>query len=355
MTALSAGAPIAEDILQSAIDKARTVDFHEITKAAWEQKLDLETVLDIQSPCKSDNSDMKGIQRVIKNLQNDLERIKRFSNINSAFDALTNEDVEPWKSIKKVINFSATDISGYVKNIMGRVRGWVMNTIQNRAKEILPFLFPGEMPSFLDKLGKGVNGLSCAFAKIIRGLAKTVGNLLLQMLDKFINGPMCLAESFVNNLLNQILGPIEAAIGSALSLINGALSQVAGLANSLFNALDFVTGILNFFKCDDDKACPSVQEISLSGAGQNNPQGGDPVDRNPETQNSSPSDGETTTGDNVTTAGQSNGNANAAQDVKTANDQDALQKQVSPTGEITIKNPRSPEQQRQITNSLELE
>ena len=317
MTALSAGAPIAEDILQSSIDKSRSVDFHEITKSAWEQKLDLETVLDIQSPCKSDNSDMKGIQRVIKNLQNDLERIKRFSNINSAFDALTNENVEPWKSIKKVINFSASDISGYVKNIMGRVRGWVMNTIQNEVKRVLPFLFPGEMPSFLDKLGKGLNGVSCAFAKIIRGLAKTIGNLLLQMLDKFINGPMCLIENFVNNLLNDILGPIESAISSVLEVIGGVLGQVSGLASSLFNALDFVTGILNFFKCDDDKACPSVQEISLSGAGQNNPQGGDPVAPNPSTQNSSPSD-EGGRQSGQYTSGVSQGNANAAQDVRTS-------------------------------------
>lgn len=316
MTALSAGAPISEDILQSAIDKSRSVDFDKITKAAWEQKLDLETVLDIQSPCKSDNSDMKGIQRVIKNLQNDLERIKRFSNVNSAFDALTNEDVEPWKSIKKVINFSATDISGYVKNIMGRVRGWTMNTIQNQVKKTLPFLFPGEMPSFLDKLGKGLNGLSCAFAKIIRGLAKTVGNLLLQMLDKFINGPMCLAENFINNLLNQILGPIESAIGSVLGVINGVLSQVAGLASSLFNALDFVTGILNFFKCDDDKACPSVQEISLSGAGQNNPQGGDPVGPSAGTQPTPSDEGGSQSGQY--SSGVSQGNANAAQDVRTS-------------------------------------
>lgn len=354
MTALVAGAPISENILQSAIDKARTVDFNEITKASWEQKLDLETVIDIQSPCKSDNSDVKGIQRVIKNLQNDIERIKRFSNINSAFDALTNEDVEPWKSIKKVINFSATDISGYVKNIMGRVRGWVLNTVQNKAKELLPFLFPGEMPSFLDALGKGTNILSCAFAKIIRGLAKTIGNLLLQMLDKFINGPMCLAESFINNLLNQILSPIQAAISSVFALIGGALSAIQNLANSLFNALDFITGILNFFKCDDDKACPSVQEISLSGAGSVNPQGGDPVDKNPETQNSSPSDGAQTTGDNVTPAGQGQGNANAAKDYTIDNDSDALQKQVLPDGSITIKNPRTPEQQNQIQDSLTL-
>ena len=315
MSVIPAGSAPTKSIVQSAVDKARTVDFSNITKAAWDQKLDLERVLDIQSPCKSDNSDMKGIQRIIKNMQSDLERIKRFSNVNSAFDALTNENEEPWKSIKKVINFSATDIAGYVKNIMGRVRGWVMNTIQNKVKEVLPFLFPGEMPSFLDKLGKGINGLSCAFAKIIRGLAKTVGNLLLQMLDKFINGPMCLVENFVNNLLNEILGPIQAAISTVLGIIGGALSAVQNLASSLFNALDFITGILNFFKCDDDKACPSVQEITLSGAGQNNPQGGDPTGPNSATQSSSPSD-EGGTQSGQYSSGVSQGNAPAAQDVR---------------------------------------
>ena len=198
---------------------------------------------------------------------------------------------------------------------MGRVRGWVMNTIQNQVKKVLPFLFPGEMPSFLDKLGKGINGLFCAFAKIIRGLAKTVGNLLLQMLDKFINGPMCLIENFVNNLLNQILGPIEAAIKSVLGIIGGALSAIGNLASSLFNALDFITGILNFFKCDDDKACPSVQEITLSGSGQNNPQGGDPVGPNSATQNSSPSDGGGSKSGEYA-AGVSQGSAPAAQDVR---------------------------------------
>lgn len=182
------------------------------------------------------------------------------------------------------------------------------------------------MPSFIDALGKGTNILSCAFAKILRGLAKLVGNLLLQMLDKFINGPMCLAENFVNNLLNQILGPIEAAIGSALALINGflstiggALSAITGIAGQLFNMLDFVTGIFNFFKCDDDKACPSVQEISLSGSGGINPQGGDPVGRNAATQNRSPSDGAATeTGGNTTTSGVGQGDGNATQNVRTS-------------------------------------
>jgi len=314
MSVIPAGSAPSKAIVQRA-DIHHTLDNPEIGRAASEQLEDGKRQEAVQSSCKSDNSDMKGIQLVIKNLQNDLERIKRFSNVNSAFDALTNENEEPWKSIKKVINFSATDIAGYVKNIMGRVRGWVMNTIQNKVKEVLPFLFPGEMPSFLDKLGKGINGLSCAFAKIVRGLAKTVGNLLLQMLDKFINGPMCLAENFVNNLLKQILGPIETAIKSVLAIIGGALAAIQNLATSLFNALDFITGILNFFKCDDDKACPTVDQISLSGAAS---PGGDVPGPNSRTQSSSASDGAQTTVDNATSPGVGNAKSSSEVDARVA-------------------------------------
>lgn len=280
MAVLSSGTPQTQDINQASIPLAHSVDFGEITKAAWQQDIDLKTVVDVQSPCRSDNSSMKGIQRTIKNLQNDLERIKRFSNVNSAVDALVREDQEPGKSIKKLVNFSATDISGYVMNILGNVRAWVLNTVQDQAKKKLPFLFPGEMPSFVDKLDKGLNGISCAFAKILRGLVKLIGNLLIRMLDKFINSPMCFVENFIGNLLKKIMNPIEKAIKSAVKLLDSVLGKVANFSNSLFNALDFVSGFLNFFKCDDDKACPSVQEVTLSGSGQNNPQGGDPVGKN---------------------------------------------------------------------------
>jgi len=257
--------PQGQCIIQSAIDKSRSIDFDEITKFAYQYKDDIRKVYSVASPCKSDNGDTKGIQRTIKNLQNAISTIKRFSNINSAVDALINEDVEPGKTIKKIVSIATTDIAGYAKNIMGRVRGWVMNQIQNGVKKVLPFLFPGEMPSFLDGLGKGINGLSCAFAKIVRGLAKTVGSLLLGLIDKYVNGPMCIVEDFLADLLKGITDPISAAIGAINSFLGSAVGAITNLADSLFNAIDFVTGILNFFKCDDDKACPTQNEISRSG------------------------------------------------------------------------------------------
>lgn len=287
--------PQGQCIIQSAIDKSRSIDFDEITKFAWQYNDDIRKVYSVASPCKSDSTDMKGIQLAIKNLQNAISTIKRFSNINSAVDALINEDVEPGKTIKKVVNVATGDIAGYVKNIMGRVRGWVLNTVQNKAKEILPFLFPGEMPSFLDKLNKATNLLSCVFAKIIRELMKTVGNLLLGLIDRFLNGPMCLVEDFVNGLLKSIMGPIEAALNSVNALLSGVTGAIASIAGSLFNMLDFITGILNFFKCDDDKVCPDQHEITRAGAGVNNDAGGDPQGP-PAGGSPSPSDGAVTPG-----------------------------------------------------------
>jgi hypothetical protein len=290
-------------VIQSAIDKSRSVDFDKITKFAFSYKEDISKVYSVASPCKSDNGDMKGIQLTIKNLQNSLSTILRFSNINSAVGALINENVEPGKTIKKIIDIASSDIGGYVKNIMSGVRGWTLNKVQDEAKKMLPFLFPGEMPAFINKLNEGTNLLSCVFAKITRGLSGLVGNLLLGFIDKFINGPMGLIEEFVGKLLDQILGPIQTAITTINLLLGGITGAIAGIAGSLFNMLDFATGILNFFKCDDDKACPTQSEITRAGAGVNNNAGGDPQG-SPAGGTSSPSDGAATA--NSFTSGQGN-------------------------------------------------
>lgn len=249
----------------SPIDKLHTIGNSKVNYAAALQESDFKLIYSAASSCQQDNSDVKGIQRVIKNLQNAISTIKRFSNINSAVDALINEDVEPGKTIKKIVSVASTDIAGYVKNILGRVRGFVLNQVQNNVKKVLPFLFPGEMPSFIDKLNEGINGLSCAFTKIVRALAKTVGSLLLDLIDKYVNGPLCLVEDFINQLLKKIIDPISDAIGAINSFLGDAVGKVSNLADSLFNAIDFVTGIVNFFKCDDEKSCPIVFEIDRGG------------------------------------------------------------------------------------------
>jgi hypothetical protein len=258
--------PQTVSVSNNSVEYFRTQDSKLDNYASWLYNDDQSKIISIQSSCKSGNTDIKGIQRTIKNLQNEITKFQqfsgRFSNLNSAVGVFINEESGIGKDIKKVLDIATGDISGYVKNILGSVRGWVLNEVQSQAKKLLPFLFPGEMPSFIDNLSKGTNLISCAFAKIVRGLFKTIGNLLSDLIDRYINGPLCLIEDFISSLLDNILDPIINAINSALGFITGAISS---LADSLFNALDFITGILNFFDCDDDKSCPSEDEINLSG------------------------------------------------------------------------------------------
>jgi hypothetical protein len=286
----NATTPPSKGIVQTA-DVNHALTFQEVSKFAYEKDFDLKLPYGIASPCKSDGTDIKGIQRTIKNLQSTLTTIQKFSNLQSVLNELNrNDKKKPGITIKKVLAVATGDIAGYVKNIIGRVRGWVLNKIQNEAKKILPYLFPGEVPSFVDKLDKGINGLSCAFAKIVRGLMATVGNLLLDIVDKYVNGPLCLIEDFIGNLLRKIMDPIQNAINNVLSLLGTAADAIGNIAGNIFNMLDFATGILNFFKCDDDKECPDQHEINRAGGGIGSGSGGDPQGK-PNGGTKSPSDG----------------------------------------------------------------
>lgn len=298
--------PAVTTVLQSAIDKTNLSP--EIIKAYYDQEKDRRIVVPLQSPCKADNTNLKGVDRVLKNMLNQIEEVKKFSNLVSATAGAVGETAN---YIQSLVNNAASEISGYVKNILGGVRGWIMNKVQEQAKKVLPFLFPGEIPSFSNLINKATNGLSCGFNKIVRTLLSTVGGLLTQLLDKYINAPLCIAQDFLGGLLDKVLGSITGVLNSVLgpivSFVGGIAGAVSNLANSLFNALDFVSGILKFFQCDDDKACPVVDELSLSGPGT---PGNDPQGKPPEGSGTpnSPSDRGVTPGSNeqVTASGQAN-------------------------------------------------
>ena len=308
------GPPVTA-VLQSAIDKTHLTP--SAIEAYYKQARDRRIVYPVQSPCKTDNTNVKGVNRVLKNLLNEVEEVKKFSNLVSANASAVGETAA---YIQRLVTNASTEISGYIKNILGGARGWVMNKIQEQAKKVFPFLFPGETPAFTGLINKATNGLSCGFNKIVKGLAKTAGSLLMQLIDKFINAPLCVAQNFVGDLLDGIMSQMSGILSSVLGPLSSFIGDIAGavsnIANSLFNVLDFATGILNFFRCDDDKACPSVQEVSLQGESVNNNQGGNVVGPNQSTQNTTPSDNNPTGGQYAT--GNANGSNNATEQLQTS-------------------------------------
>lgn len=254
-------------------------------KAYLMQDEDKKTIRSLISPCKKKNSEVKGIQRVIKNLLNAVEKLKKFAGEATAFAESIISEVE------SLIDKASEYISSFMKSILNNVMSYIQNKIADGVKKVQGFLFPSEVPAFTSKLESGLEGLNCVFQKIIRGLASIIGALLKNLLDNAINGPLCATEGLISDFLSGgVLDEISGAIDSALTPLKSMITGFSGALNTgenIFNALDFMTGILEFFKCDEEKSCPDYNEINLAGPAL---PGGDPPAPVPG-GNKTPSDG----------------------------------------------------------------
>ena len=241
---------------------------HIRTKSDKEQQRDkeVETPLDATRKCEGRNAEMKGIQLTMKNMVNDIERIKK--DISEAQGIVG--DIQSFAgTIIPYVDNAAFQASKYVKTLLGNARGWTLREVRKKINEVAPFLFPTEISELENKMRKSLGDLSCAFAKIINGLQKTFQGLLNDITNKFINIPMCAAEDIVTKLINGVLDQIVSGITGALepvvAFIKGATGKGLNFLGSAFNLLDIISGIAKFFQCDEKQDCPDYDQINQAG------------------------------------------------------------------------------------------
>lgn len=243
-----------------------TFDTYHINTYAWKtQQEDKNVIKPLASTrkCKKNNSEMKGIQRTIKNLLNDVEKLKKDTTKAQGFIAdaqsLANQ-------IGPFISSAAAEASSFMKTIMGGVRGYILNTIESGVRDAVPFLFPTQVSKFNQEKSKALDTISCVFGKIVSALQNQFQSLLSGILDRFINAPLCAVENLIGGLiddiLNTVLDAVNAALTPVIALISGITGKALNLIMNLFSALDFVSGILSFFSCDEEPSCAEYDEIT---------------------------------------------------------------------------------------------
>ena len=207
--------------------------------------------------CDGPKGELKGIQRHIKNLLRLINKIK--SNANSFIGAasdLTNQ-------ISSLVNDAASLITGLVKGIVDKLRSYVVNKINNGIKDIINFVPPNLQASLNATNDEAIGLLQCVFNKIIGRLFNLVLDLLNQLIDKYINAPMCAVEDFIAKILNNILGDVTSAIDSVLSTINSLIGKASSFIGDVFDALDIITGFLQFLTCEEELDCSMNEEWSF--------------------------------------------------------------------------------------------
>lgn len=239
------------------------------TNAFLQQQKDKQVEEALLSACEKDKSPLKGIRLVMSKLLKGIQEIKKVTGLVSAAAA----DVSSISNrISGLVDQAAGEIGSFMKTILTGVRGWVLKTIGDQFKKIMPFIFENEEQPLNVLKDTAVTAISCVFNKVSGLLKDTFKSLLSQMMDKFINAPLCAAENLLGGFLGGFLSDIADTISSVITPINafiqGIAGQISGIAGSIMNALDFISGIVTFFTCDEEPACPQYDKISLQKAAQ---------------------------------------------------------------------------------------
>lgn len=207
--------------------------------------------------CDGPGGELKGIQGAIQKALATIARIKlaATSHLNAAMSISA--------SISSVVNSTVSFVTALVKKVIEKMRGYVLNKLNNGIKNVATELFPNQRWDFSKAAEESTDTLGCVFNKVIAGLLNLVKKLFSNLVDKYISGPMCAAEDFMGNLISNILGPIVNGIDNVLGSINGILSSIGNVASVAFNILDFVTGLLNFLKCEQTPSCEYKDKWSI--------------------------------------------------------------------------------------------
>jgi hypothetical protein len=226
--------------------------------ASAQQKKDAEVKNSVPNPSTCEKVPLGAIQKQIKNLIADIERIKKTATDWETKVSTKIDNIEG--DIQKAITKATEFISSGIKWLINEVQKYTTNKINNAMKDAYYLLFPNQRPELKKTVETANDLIACLFRKIIGNLLKMIGNFLLSAVDRFINTPLCAVENFVGALIGKlaglitssvsaILGPVKALVGDAFDIVDGIL--------------DFITDVLSFLSCEEEPSCSETKEWSI--------------------------------------------------------------------------------------------
>lgn len=215
---------------------------------------------------------MKGIQLDIKNLTQKIE--------------LINRDVQKWgneqkelintkqEKIQKAMDEATKFVSEKVKWVIKELRKNTIEKVNNAVKDTYFLFFPNERPKVKKAQDKALQGISCLFDKIIKGLHKLVGGFLKDLVSKIVNTAICVIENFVGGLLGKLAGFLSGALDAIMGPLNAILGLVGGVGSLSLDVIgavfDTVQNLIGLFKCESKPVCPEGDQWSIGqGIGNN--------------------------------------------------------------------------------------
>ena len=242
-----------KEVLESGVSQVGRDD-----GATNEQYLNEKKSSTIASNSDCDKAPTGSIQREIKNMIAEVNRLQKTATDWETKVSTKVDNIE--KEIAKVKDNATKAITGDVKRITAELQKNALKKVNDALSDTYYEVFPTELPLVKQKAEEANSELACAFKNIMKNLTGMVGNFLNQIMDRFINTPMCAVENFVGSLLGKISGLIDGAVNSVMAPIKSLLAGMGVASSALDDVMGFATDALSFLSCDQDPKCSNVKE-----------------------------------------------------------------------------------------------
>ena len=214
---------------------------------------------------KCEPAPLVGIQREMKNMMAEIERIKKTATDWETKVSTKVDNIE--EAIAKVKDNATKAIAGDIKRITAEIQKNALKKVNDAFSESFNEVFPTELPQLKVEVEIANDELACLFKNIMKNLTGMVGGFLDQIMDRFITTPPCATENFIGSLLGKVSGLIDSAISSVMAPIKSLLAGMGAATSAIDDVMGFAVDALSFLSCEEDPRCSEVKEWNpISGA-----------------------------------------------------------------------------------------
>jgi hypothetical protein len=206
---------------------------------AVEKKADITLV----KPNGCQNNLIGQISQILQNFKAVTNGLDRY--LNSYIDPILNEIV----NIKNLIKKTAGQVLGIVKLIINNLRATIFKCITKLFTKLVGLIVPIPQQVFiLEAMKKILDIIFCILEKLPGNLLKFIEDMLNELVSP-INAPVCAIDQLTAGILSQLMSLIENALESVMSGISwltGGISSISGILNE---ASSLASQILSFLEC----------------------------------------------------------------------------------------------------------
>lgn len=240
-------------IVQTATALTESIDPHLYTVNKRDQYIDGKRSFYIPKTkaCEGPSGPLKGIQKNLSDAIATLNLIK---------SGILGSTSDLQGLLQNQLNSYVNQLTALTKTLIDSMRSFVLNKINQEFSSKLDQFEPQIRIKYSKDFESANDIIFCIFQKILNKLPNLVRSLFDQLIDKYVNAPLCAAESFVANILSGIFSELSDGISGAL-----AFSGIGNIQNQLFSGLNVFVGVLEFLTCEDELNCSMPEQWSIFG------------------------------------------------------------------------------------------